>query len=251
MTANNKTKEIAVGEDFGNVAVSANGVHVEIRADGEVKVRPIANDDKGPAAGKPDQIGRHIEGKGVFLGRWAPKDSDGISLNKIFNLFAAPDDLTDKNGQKLVTTYNKAVERISELNDWHGHDGGAYKNDTELYDALRDGTYNGEWFIPTRDILHGKDVYGNNAQADHLYGHNVQTDHLYGHIYGHKDESALAGTFTNQSGSGYALWYWSCSEVRDDRSFVWIVRLADGDDYWDGKRNYELSTRPVRAELRP
>jgi len=195
---------------------------------------------------KNPQIGQMIEGKGVFLGVWTPKDREGKSLNKTFNLFAAPEDLTDSltnaGGKKELRTFKKTVAHVAGLKGWHGHDGFNHNvrgksEDEALYDALRDGSYNGGWFIPTKDIVHGKDLDGNQVQADNLYAH--------------KNKGKLQGTFTTASGSVFDRWYWSCTQRREDASDVFDVDFADGDGVWDLKDYLSLSGRVVRAELRP
>ena len=118
-----------------------------------------------------------------------------------------------------------------------GHDGANFANDTAIYEALENGNYNGEWFIPTRDILQGKDVKGNFVQHDNLAAH--------------KDGRALIGTFVTNSGSGSADWYWSATDYPGNLSEVYILRLSDGVYDWGCKDNDRLSCRPVRAELRP
>ena len=82
--------------------------------------------------------GQIIPGQGIFLGRYAPKDREGNSLGKIFNVFAAPEDLTDAAGNKGIFKYVDAVKRIASLKNWHGHDGTNYATDKELYKALRE-----------------------------------------------------------------------------------------------------------------
>src|SRR5690606_25593004 len=78
-----------------------------------------------PAASEPEtpEIGELVAGEGVYLGTYAPKDRDGISLSKTFNVFAAPEDLPG------VHQYVGAVAEISKLKNWHGHDGEAFNND--------------------------------------------------------------------------------------------------------------------------
>lgn len=190
---------------------------------------------------KNPQPGQLIPGKGVFVGLWPPKDRDGQSLNKTFNLYAAPYDLgldENGNGKKQLLTYKNTVKAVSKLRGLMGFDGAAYQNDTELYNALRSGSYKGEWFIPTRDIVIGTDVDGNKVQTDTLFAH--------------KDKGKLKDTFTTvDNGSDLAHWYWSCTEHRDDPSNVWVVGFSDGVDVWLSKDNLALSSRLVRAELRP
>jgi hypothetical protein len=232
-----KPRQTNLGDDFGDVTVTANGVCVKIYRDGRVlthqQTQAPAND---PAA--DPQPGQLIAGKGVFIGTWSPKDRDGNSLNKTFNLFAAPHDLgLDENGRgtKLVATYNKAAAHVAGLQDYHGYNGfnhnvsGQGKHvppDEALYDALRNGSYNGEWFVPPKDVL-----------DDNLYQN--------------KDKGDLSGTFvTSSSGSDHAHWYWSCTEHPDYWSSVCSVSFTDGDGVWDAKGLCKLSVRPVRAELR-
>jgi hypothetical protein len=185
------------------------------------------------------EIGQMIEGHGVFFGTWEPKDTEGNSLGKIFNLFAAPEDLTDNSGNKNLYRYVDVLRRIAGLKNWHGHDGTHYATDKEIYKALKDGSYNGGWFIPTRDLLVGTDVDGHYfAQKDNLSAH--------------KDKGALSGTFTMATASGSARpeWYWSSTECRNDPSSMQIVRCSDGGEVWSYKNVNLLSCRLVRLELR-
>jgi len=175
----------------------------------------------------------------VYLGQYQPKDRDGNSLGKIFNVFAAPQDLTDASGKKEAFKYVDAVKRIAGLKNWNGHDGTNYATDKELYQALKNGSYDGGWIIPTRDLLSGKDVNGNVTQPDNLYAH--------------KDKGALAGTFcvAASSGSGYPDWYWSSTEDRGNSSGMHSVRFLDGGEGWSRKDDGRLSCRPVRLVAAP
>jgi hypothetical protein len=187
-----------------------------------------------------ERPGQLIQGKGIFLGVWSPKDRKGNSLNKTFNVFAAPDDLgLDEygRGRRRLLKYKDAVKCVSEIRSLMGHDGAGYENDTELYAALKKGCYKGEWFIPTREMFIGTDIDGKHVQTDILFAH--------------KDKGAFKNTFRHAGGSAHADGYWSCSEHREDPSYVYDVRLSDGYVGWDRKDVNSLSCRPVRAELRP
>jgi len=178
---------------------------------------------------EPEIGAKSEDDQGVYIGQYSPKDRDGRSLGKIFNVFAAPQDLPD------TMKYVDAVKHIAALNNWYGFDGTNYATDKELYQALDNGSYNGGWIIPTRDLLYGKDVNGNAIQPDNLYAY--------------KDKGDLAGTFcvAASSGSDYPDWYWwSSTEHRDDPSNVHIVRFSDGYEGWNPKDGYRLSCRPVR-----
>jgi hypothetical protein len=186
---------------------------------------------------KNPTVGQTIPGKGIYLGVWQPKDRDGTSLGKAFNVYAAPEDLTDKSGKRTLLTFKKTAKRITALRNWHGHDGGNYENDTALYTALANGSYKGEWFIPTRDLLLGSDIDGNKVQSDNLYAS--------------KDKRDFKGTFIitgTGSHGNYPEYYWSLAEHRDFSYFVWCARLADGGGGWSNKDLSRQSCRPVRVE---
>jgi hypothetical protein len=181
------------------------------------------------------KIGQTVKGKGVFAGIWEPRDRQGNSLNKKFAVFAAPEDFTDSSGKKVLLTFKATADELAKRKNWHGHDGGNYKNDTALYKALKGGSYKGEWFIPTRDLLLGTDIDGNNVHEESLFKN--------------RNEGDFAGTYTTkESSSDSANWYWSSSERRDYSEGVWVGRFSDGVDYWSLKDGNRLSCRPVRVE---
>lgn len=173
-----------------------------------------------PAAAPVVQPGQIIDGEGVFVGTWTSKD-----LGKIFNVFAAPEDLTDIFERKILLTFNDAVVRVASLRDWHGHNGGNFENAAAVYDALKNGGYNGEWFIPTQEML-----------QDNLYKR--------------QNEGSLKETFTTKDyGSGYPVWYWSSTEHRghsSGSSGMQGVHFSDGREGWYLKDNNRSSCRPVR-----
>lgn len=190
------------------------------------------------SSGKSYSPGQLIEGKGIYIGLWEPVDRDGISLGKTFHVFAAPTDLDppDSSG-KNCRMFMAAARELGNRRNWHGHDGFFCENDTTLYGALEDGTVIGKWFIPTRDLLHGKDIDGNVVRNTHLFSL--------------LNEGAFKGTFITEDKeySNKANRYWSCTERRDDSTYVWLVRFSDGDDGWDYKGGHRLSCRPCRVEL--
>ncbi len=173
-------------------------------------------------------IGQMIIGQGIFLGQYKPGDRAGNNLGKIFNVFAAPQDLPD------TMRYVDAVKCIANLKGWNGFDGTNYATDKELYAAIKSGNYNGGWIIPTRELLSDMDVDGTATQP--------------GNLYAHKNTGALKGTFTEAatSSSRYPDWYWSSMENRDDSSNVLVIRFSDGVEDWDVKDFYRFSCRPVR-----
>ncbi len=185
---------------------------------------------------KNAQPGQTIGKKGIYVGTWAPKDKSGKSLGKTFNIFAAPQDLTDRAGNRVLLTFNEAVKSLSGLKDWHGHDGGNFENDTALYNALKSGSYKGEWFIPTRDILGETRTIKKKDQPNTLYQY--------------KDTGDLKDTLVTTDDSDDAPWHWSCTEDPDDKHCVRNTCFSDGRSEWTHKDLVQLSCRPVRAELK-
>ena len=182
------------------------------------------------------EIGQKIADKGIFFGVWEPTDRNGRVLRKKFNLFAAPEDLTDNSGKRMLLLYNQTVKQVAGLRNWHGHDGGNFINDAALYIALKGNGYKGEWFIPTLDLLRGGDVdYHLVREGNNLY------------------ELRNTGDFRNTfapygTGFGSALWYWSCTVHRDYPTRVCDVWFRDGIRDW-GRGGYpHHSCRPCRAE---
>ena len=228
------------GPDLTPVDVVARMFPISAEIAREEAVKEAARKKAETEALKNPQPGQLITGKGVFIGVWMPKDRDGKSLNKTFNLFAAPYDLgLDENGKgsKLVIKYNDAVKAVAKIKNLMGHDGANFATDAPLYEALKKGTYKGEWFIPTREMVNGTDLDGNKVQNDNLYQH--------------RNTGEFANSFTTASGSGTAHWYWSCTEHREFPSSVYGVGFTDGGDGWLRKDLNSLSARVVRAELRP
>ena len=227
-----------VPDDLGNVLALLDGREPtnddRLQLAGGVKPKDIlpvttALATKPPEPPKPDfdpsqlEIGKMVEGKGIYVGVQEVTTKGG--LKKVFDLYASPEDLTDGNDKKLVATYNNSLKTLNKKKGWHGYDGECFENHKELEAALADDSYQGGWFIPTREVVKEN-------------------------LYKNKDKGDLKGTFTDKRGSDYARWYWSCTEHPDDSSVVYGVDFTDGVGDWSDKDGYELSTRPVRAELR-
>lgn len=211
-----------LGDEF-ELGFDYDGAPVIRRSGGRMPSGGPVRGDGTLEAAAVTEVGQLVEGKGVFIGTWEPKDSDGNSLEE-FNLFAAPEDLMDAEGRRLAATFNGAVKHVAALRDWHGHDGGDFRNDAALYAAMKEGRYKGEWFIPPVGVLKE-------------------------HLYPNRNKGALAGTFTTaSSGAGFAPWYWSCTENCWHPDHVWFVRFLDSFVDWVRKDNHSLSSRVVRAE---
>src|SRR5262249_47246471 len=145
------------------------------------------------------QPGDLVPGEGVYLGTYRPTDRDGHSLCKTFNVFAAPEDLPE------TMKYVDAVKHIAKLNNWNGYEGTNYATDKEFYAAIKNGSYNGGWIIPTRDILHGKDVDGKDTTPDNIFSSKDKG------AFKHKKH---AFKMAASSGSDFADGYWSSTENR-------------------------------------
>ncbi len=181
--------------------------------------------------------GELIEGEGIFLCRYQLHDHNGNPLKKIFNVFVAPEDLTSEKGEHSTLDYLHTVERVAALKDWNGHDGGNYPHQYALYKALLQGTYQGEWVIPPREIMDGDDLY------TQRFG--VQKENMCRY----KDTGTFKGTYLHQpktTSSAAIDWYWSCTEEPKSRNKVWNVRFNDETGGWNHKDTIVMSCRPIR-----
>jgi hypothetical protein len=197
---------------------------------------------KQSAANDPlHDTGTLIEGEGVYLGTWEPKDNIGRTLGKIFDIYAAPEDIRNGSGN-LLMSFNNAVEHVAGLRNYHGYDGGNFANEKAILDAVRNNPAAlAQWFLPTKELLHGKTSGGDKIQPANLYDS--------------RNTGAFNNTFITKSGSGNARWYLSLTEHPDDPSYVYNVRFTDGGSGLDRKDNrelydHELSSRVVLAKLR-
>lgn len=172
--------------------------------------------------------------EGIYIGQWEPKDKTGKSLGKVFNVFAAPEDLQapDNESHILPTYFWEIRRRLNKLKNWHGFDGVSYANERELHAALVDGSYKGEWTIPTIELIYGKDIDGNLVQPDNLYTH--------------KDKGDLKGTFAPGGVYNDDDWYWSCTEDCNYQSMKWASKLHDGHASSLAQEFNYLNCRPVR-----
>ena len=185
------------------------------------------------------KIGELVEGKGIYMGVWAPTSRNGQSLNKKFAVYAAPEDLKERAGSNMVRTFKDMVDEVAKLHNWHGADGGSYANDAMLYEALANGTVVGKWFLPPRELLHGCDVDGKRVREENLLDL--------------RNADAFKGTFvTNDKNDGSRnnrAWYWSCTEFHvHDQPSVWSACFSDSNAVWLAKDYNRLSARPCRVE---
>ena len=143
----------------------------------------------------PYRIGELVAGEGIYLGEWQPRDRDGKSLKKTFNLFASSKTLG------IGAGYYRTLEKIALLKNYYGHNGIAFANDERLILSLKNEKYNGQWFLPTADILH--DV-----------------------IYSEHKKSAANSKFKVIL---HKSWYWTCNEnLGSDKEHSHAVSLFSG-----------------------
>lgn len=109
----------------------------------------------GPMAPKPLIIGDTVNDKGVYIGQWTPVYEEGSRIIRTFNLFATPSELKSMSDKHDDFTYNEAIDFISHMQDYHGHDGSSLKTEAEIFDAIKNNDLEKleKWFMPTRQII--------------------------------------------------------------------------------------------------
>lgn len=175
------------------------------------------------------QIG-DLDERGIFLGVWEARDGDGNSLKKKFNVFAAPEDLPGKK------TYSETLKHMAGLEDWHGYAGTNYDNDEEVLQALAEGSYNGGWFIPLKEMLDGKDAEDNKTMPDNLTAHHGRG--------AFKDSLQKAG-----AGFSSAGYYWSSTSDGSGRRRA--IRFDGASSLSTPQSICLYHCRPVRMEPAP
>ena len=180
------------------------------------------------------EIGTYVpEKQGFYEGRWQPKDKDGVPYGKLLDVYSSPEDLTDKKGQRLVTSFKKAVKATAKVKNFHGRDGAGFKSEEDLIKAVIEGDSEKlqKLWIPTKDIL--RDMLYENHRAE-----NVPS------IMGIHWSSTLAGIESENKGG-------------NPKDFVYAIDLSAPNPFFIprvGGSTYkppksEFATRPVWAEL--
>ncbi len=182
------------------------------------------------------RAGYRVEGEGIFVVQYEPCDRYGRQIGKVFNVYAAPEDLIDDHGNTVVARYGGSVQYVARLQNWHGFNGGYYANDIELHNALKSGKYHGEWVIPPSEALAGYDINGKRVKIDNLYKLRNVGD--------------LAGTFTEENKKGGLSGpdrYWSCTDFgHANPDYSLCIKFSDGCFTAERKTFLALSCRPVR-----
>jgi len=112
------------------------------------------------------KIGQMVEGQGIYIGKWEPiYEGMEFTSSKFFHLFAASEDVQNNFKESLQITFDDAVNHVKTLKSYQGHNGSKLSNEDELMNSIKDGSYNGEWFIPNREILE-EHLYKNKRVGD-------------------------------------------------------------------------------------
>jgi hypothetical protein len=182
--------------------------------------------------------GQKLPGKDIILvTAWEPINRAGARLGKKLASFGAPENLSG-----TPRTFNQNVIAISNLHNWHGHDGWNFdrqRDGTSSYEdgrfkGYQDGTAIGTWGVPELPILNGNDRGGNPvAPAENML------------VLSRDGKSAFKDFVT--SGSVDAEWSQACTENRVNPDNVRSVRFPDGKVGWDGKDYHRSCVRPVVA----
>ncbi len=180
------------------------------------------------------EIGKFYKNKGIYQGVWEPTDDK----SKIFNLYAAPEDLKSINGKNLLLTFNKAAYYLSRLRNWHGHGGSDLKSAEDIKQAVLNNPEKlSDWFIPPLKLLSGQNTEGKKIQNTNLYDK--------------KEEMPENSKFVTIQNLNRTHLYWSCTKHKEHMLGMYAFNFADGIPVEGKKHISKFSTRPVRAELRP
>lgn len=186
--------------------------------------KPLLLNDIQLIENPPLKIGKYVKDKGIYMGIWKAKNEDGKSLNRTFNLYAAPEDLPKR------LTFDNAIDYVSELDNYFGYRGLAIENQYELYKIVEKSPEKlSNWFIPTIEILNGTDTHGRQAQSP-----NFRMLH---------DTGDFKETFNLHDNN----WYWSITRKNDQAANTSMLSASCD---WNNIYYIDSSVRLVRAELR-
>ncbi len=178
---------------------------------------------------------KHIEGKGIYLGKWEPKDEFGRSLSMVFDLYAAPQNLFTHDARQLLVPFNKLYEVLDQRNLADAENDKPtlmFSTYETLASHLRKGEYKGQWFLPTEDIL----IYMlKNAYKGDLRNVFVRADEYHINRDGAHRYHCLDKNPTYEQTDTYAISPHDASHIQ--------MFMAD-------KREERASVHLVRAELR-
>lgn len=200
------------------------------------------------------QTGELVPDKGIYLCTWSPTNEEGITLNRKYNIFVAPENMSVSKESKTEFTFKEAAKELGRLKNWNGHDGIAFKNDDELFETFSGNKYKGQWFIPPGEILFGLDRKGRTTNENNMFRR--------------KNIGAFKGTYPKAYYDKNANSYWSstytpffknkeketrivqCKNIlnRVTPKFVRAINFVDGSLTLHLKSDQRLSCRLIRAE---
>jgi hypothetical protein len=197
-------------------------------------LRPIALEPKYQLA---HEEGRYIKDEGFYLGLWEPRLANGMSLCKLFDVYAAPRDIMKSDHARQKLTYEAAINFCASAKNWHGQHGIFIQDEEELlhYIEHNPDELDGKWFIPPICLLAKSSLY--------------EGQHYYTYLERFYNSGELGQTFCEKD--TLAQYYWSCSKTDDseDNSRQTIsIKKKSQPDYHD--TSTQLSARPIRLKQR-
>lgn len=99
---------------------------------------------------------QHFPEKGIHLGQWRPE-----TLTRTFNIFVSPEALCE-------ITFTQAKKEILKMNPHTDLEDADFANEERILLRLKEGRYNGEWVIPPRELIDGRNRSGDFKQEDNL-----------------------------------------------------------------------------------
>ena len=216
-------------------------------------------------------------GEGIFIGAYVMEDRTGKSVGR-FRVFAASQDLNifraprqwhlystchhdGSSGIRIPLNFEDTARELSVRRSWLGHESCKFNYEhyeSQLFAGLRDGSAVGKWFIPTPEILCGR-----NGDLENIGSPN---------LYDLQDEGDFKDTFCGDhslyitrgsDADDNARLYWSTLEHRsierdmyacnfDKLAFTNPARPWHEEGYWMFEEDaFRASCRPVRVVPAP
>lgn len=244
--------EVVVTRDDWRIEFNAHAKAPVISCNGQVFIFAEGEGQRAPAfllrRLNATDIGQMIETDSVQQGiLLAPAfqhlNRQGKRIGPVFDYFAAPQDTRFLDGSERLAAYYKDITAIASLKNVCGHSGILLRHDEDIYAAAEsDPARLAQWHMPTLPLVNGRNIGINHVNINNMYAH--------------KDTGAFGGTFSTEvASSGYPThFYWSATLFRYDNALL----IHQIHDFSQCRTNltaegpvYALSSRPVRAQLRP
>tara|TARA_R110002124_G_scaffold64985_2_gene177676 strand:- start:488754 stop:489290 length:537 start_codon:yes stop_codon:yes gene_type:complete len=109
----------------------------------------VTDESKATASSLVNQEGCMVESKGIYICEYEIKE-----LKQKYNLYAAPKDVCPSRGLGFPYTHIKRFkDNVVENNNLLGYSSASYDDRKSLFDDLKSGDYEGQWFTPTLSML--------------------------------------------------------------------------------------------------